>query len=101
MPYSTPSELPSSVKSNLPIGAQKIYMGAFNGASKEGKSEADAAQIAWGAVKNKYRKTGDGKWLKKHFQDLGKMVTTPNASGLATAPMVRENLGGKKKRKQL
>ncbi len=98
MPYSTTKELPSGVKDNLPTGAQKIYMGAFNGAHKEGEDESSAAKIAWAAVKDKYRQAGDGTWLKKQFEIIDKTLATPGY--IQGSPMVRENLdGGKKKKK--
>lgn len=75
MPYDKNSELPDSVKDNLPEHAQDIYREAFNSASKEYKdpdkrrkpdegAEATAHKVAWSAVKNEYEKKGD-KWVKK------------------------------------
>jgi cation transport regulator len=69
------SDLPEGVKDNLPQGAQKIYMEAYNSAHEEYKDpdkrrgkeslEEAAAKVAWSAVKKKYEKA-DGKWrLKK------------------------------------
>ncbi len=75
MPYGSISELPDSVKENLPKGAQEIYKEAYNSAHKEYKdpekrrgkeSQEEAAhKVAWAAVKKKYEKS-NGKWhLKK------------------------------------
>lgn len=89
MPYNSVKELPKSVKDNLPVGAQKIFMGAFNGAIKQGKKEEDAFKIAWGAVKQKYRQIS-GQWVKK-------MMTTP--AYIQQATLVREDLAGGRKKK--
>lgn len=74
MPYSKKSELPDSVKNNLPEHAQEIYKEAFNNAwdeysdpdkRKGGASrEEEAHKVAWAAVKKKYEKK-NGKWTKK------------------------------------
>ncbi len=64
MPYSSISELPSSVKDNLPKHAQEIFLSAFNSAYEKYKDEERAFKIAWGAVKNAgYEKVGDT-WKK-------------------------------------
>jgi len=60
-PYRTNNELPKSVKS-LPLGAQTIWRKTFN--SSYPKGEDYARRVAWTAVKNAYRKVGDG-WVKK------------------------------------
>jgi len=64
MPYGSISELPSPVKAALPAGAQEIYKGAFNTAYAQYQDDAKASRIAWGAVKQSYKKEG-GKWIKK------------------------------------
>ncbi|HML94106.1 MAG TPA: putative cation transport regulator ChaB [Thermodesulfobacteriota bacterium] len=74
MPYDRKSELPDSVKDNLPKHAQEIYKEAYNSAWDEYKDpderrgdasrEETAHKVAWAAVKNKYEKK-DGKWRKK------------------------------------
>lgn len=73
MPYNSNSELPASVRNNLPAHAQEIYRKAFNSAWEEysdpedrrGNSgrEETAHKVAWAAVKNEYHKEGD-KWVK-------------------------------------
>lgn len=66
MPYSKNSQLPDSVKDNLPIGAQTIFRKAFNSAYEQyNKQEVRAFRVAWSAVKKVYRKSKDGKWVKK------------------------------------
>ena len=80
MPYNSNRELPDSVKNNLPDHAQDIYRAAFNSAweqyadpdeRREGQSREETAhQVAWAAVKKKYRKDEDGKWVKKLMGSL-------------------------------
>lgn len=74
MPYDSISELPDSVKDNLPKHAQEIYKAAFNSAwdqyddpserRGDASREETAHSVAWSAVKNEYEKK-DGKWVKK------------------------------------
>lgn len=74
MPYDSISELPESVKNNLPKKAQEIYMEAFNSAwdqydrpeERRGDAtrEETAHKVAWTAVKQKYEKKGD-EWVAK------------------------------------
>ncbi len=74
MPYAKNSELPDSVKDNIPAHAQDIYREAFNSAWEQYKDPDDRRndssreetghQVAWSAVKKKYEKS-DGKWRKK------------------------------------
>jgi cation transport regulator len=75
MPYKNISDLPESVKDNLPKHAQEIYMKAYNSAwdqydqpdERRGGAprEETAHKVAWNAVKKKYRKEGD-RWLAKN-----------------------------------
>jgi cation transport regulator len=68
MPYEKPSELPDSVRENLPEGAQKIYLKAFNNAwdeyADQDDRESTAHKVAWSAVKQRYEKR-DGEWVRK------------------------------------
>ena len=74
MPYQRVSDLPDSVKENLPKHAQEIYMAAYNSAWEEydepqerrgeASREETAHRVAWAAVKKKYEKQGD-KWVSK------------------------------------
>jgi cation transport regulator len=65
MPYKTKTDLPDSVKDNLPAHAQDIYKEAFNSAWDEyHHDEARAHRVAWGAVEKSYHKNSDGKWVK-------------------------------------
>lgn len=74
MPYHQNTELPSSVRNNLPEKAQEIYRKAFNSAWEEYKNPEDrrgnadreetAHKVAWAAVKQEYHKEGD-RWVKR------------------------------------
>ena len=73
MPYNSRSQLPDSVRDNLPAHAQEIYMSAFNSAwdeyseAKDRQGDASreevAHKVAWSAVKKQYEKH-DGKWRR-------------------------------------
>jgi len=57
MPYTKLSDLPESVRDNLPKHAQEIYQAAYNNAYEEyNKDEERSHRVAWAAVKNKYEK---------------------------------------------
>jgi len=74
MPYTHLSDLPESVRDNLPKHAQEIYRAAFNNAWDQYKDPDDrygdddretvAHKVAWSAVKEKYQKN-DGHWVEK------------------------------------
>ena len=76
MPYERKSDLPDSVKDNLPPHAQDIYKEAFNSAydqydkPSERRGDADreetAHKVAWSAVKKGgYEKGDDDKWHRQ------------------------------------
>lgn len=65
MPYKTNQELPESVRNALPAEAQSIWRNVFNNAEGQGKPVDQAAQMAWGAVKNGWKKNEQGEWVKK------------------------------------
>lgn len=70
MPYKSRSDLPESVRDNLPAHAQGIYKEAFNNAwDQYGHDEARAHRVAWGAVKEKYHKNDDGTWVEGKSED--------------------------------
>lgn len=64
MPYSSTTQLPESVKDNLPKKAEEIYLGAYNSAyelyddpeKRRGVASREevASKVAWSAVKKKY-----------------------------------------------
>lgn len=57
MPYKNLTDLPDSVRDNLPHHAQEIYRAAFNSAWEEyNHDEERAHRVAWAAVKQKYEK---------------------------------------------
>ncbi|HEY9715370.1 MAG TPA: ChaB family protein [Chroococcales cyanobacterium] len=66
MPYTSTEDLPDPVRNNLPKGAQKIFVKAFNASYAEdgGADEVRSFKIAWSAVKKKYEKRNQ-KWVKK------------------------------------
>lgn len=75
MPYRSTKELPDSVKDNLPKHAQEIYKEAYNSAWEQydtpeerrddASREETSHRVAWSAVKKKYEKNDDGRWVKK------------------------------------
>lgn len=65
MPYDRLSELPDSVKDNLPKHAQEIFQAAFNSASTQYDDESRWFATAWAAVENVYYKNAKGNWVKK------------------------------------
>jgi cation transport regulator len=70
MPYKNRSELPDSVKDNLPDHAQGIYKEAFNSAWEQYHHDEERShRVAWGAVKESYHKNDDGKWVKGGTDD--------------------------------
>jgi cation transport regulator len=76
MPYDKKSELPDSVRDNLPDRAQEIYRKAYNNAWETYKDpdkrrgdadrEETAHRVAWAAVKKEFEKDEDsGEWKPK------------------------------------
>ncbi len=74
MPYDQNSDLPKSVRDNLPEHAQEIYREAFNNAWEQydtpderrgnASREETAHKVAWSAVKQVYEKR-NGNWVRK------------------------------------
>jgi len=66
MPYKELSDLPDSVRDNLPKHAQEIYQAAYNSAWDEyNHDEERAHRVAWGAVKKVYEKDEEsGRWKR-------------------------------------
>mgnify|MGYP001581460914 CR=1 FL=1 len=62
MPY-TMDNPPATVK-NLPKGAQRLFIDAFNAVARDGGSEDNARMAGWANVKRKYKQV-DGKWVAK------------------------------------
>jgi len=76
MPYKRLSDLPDSVRDNLPEHAQEIYRAAYNSAWEQydkpeerrgGRDrEATAHSVAWSAVEQKYKKEPkSGEWVER------------------------------------
>jgi cation transport regulator len=67
MPYLSNADLPASVRHHLPARAQDLYRGAFNRAwstySGDARREEIAHRTAWAAVKRRFHKDDDGRWL--------------------------------------
>ena len=82
MPYSVDNP-PDKIK-NMPEGAQKIWVAAFNSAydgtcKSSDDREACAHKIAYSAVKKKYKKSGD-KWVPKSNAIVEFSMTVVKAS---------------------
>jgi len=73
MPY-TIKDPPDWLK-NLPAGAIKLGVAAFNAVYAEDEDEDKARQAAWAAVKNKYEKGEDGTWRAKSDVSLDEQFT--------------------------
>jgi cation transport regulator len=67
VPYHKLTDLPDSVRDNLPHHAQEIYRAAYNNAWDEyDHDEPRAHRVAWGAVERDYEKDDkSGEWHKK------------------------------------
>jgi cation transport regulator len=75
MPYAKVSDLPESVRDNVPKHAQEIYKEAFNSAWEQydepeerrghASREETAHKVAWAAVKREYEKDERGRWVEK------------------------------------
>ena len=65
MPYEKLTDLPDSVRNNLPKHAQEIYKEAYNSAEEQYGEESRAHRVAWGAVEQKYEKNEKGNWVSK------------------------------------
>lgn len=74
MPFNALKDLPDTVKEHLPEHAQDIYLEAFNSAwdqydepeERRGDDtrEETAHKVAWAAVKKKYEKNEQGRWVQ-------------------------------------
>ena len=94
MPYSNLSELPDGVKP-LPTHAKEIYMAAFNAAFKQyDGDEAKSHATAWAAVKRKYEKNADGKWVAKTEEAIGGELSDENKRELLQTALTNEYMLG-------
>lgn len=75
MPYKSVRSLPKRVRKALPKGGEAIYLRAYNNTWKQYKypstrrkgfsREETAHAVAWTAVKTKYKKNKEGRWVQK------------------------------------
>ncbi len=66
MPYEKLTDLPDSVRDNVPKHAQEIYRAAYNSAEEQYDEEDRRHRVAWAAVKDKYEKDEEsGEWVEK------------------------------------
>ena len=65
MPYKQITQLPDSVRNNLPKHAQEIYKEAYNSAEEQYGEESRAHRVAWSAVERKYEKDENDNWVSK------------------------------------
>jgi cation transport regulator len=65
MPYDNLSDLPDSVRNNLPKHAQEIYRAAYNSAENQYGEESRPHRVAWNAIENKYEKNDKGNRVQK------------------------------------
>jgi cation transport regulator len=65
MPYEKLTDLPDSVRDNLPKHAQEIYRSAYNSAEEQYDEEDRRHRVAWSAVEQKYEKNDEGEWVEK------------------------------------
>jgi cation transport regulator len=74
MPYRTNLDLPEAVRSHLPEHAQDIYREAFNhayaGLAGEADRERRSHMIAWAAVKRRYERGADGRWIAREPDEI-------------------------------
>jgi len=64
MPYEQITQLPDTVKNNLPKAAREVYKYAFNSAEGQCEEESRADRVAWSAVEQKYEKNENGNWVQ-------------------------------------
>lgn len=74
-PYKKRKDLPEPIRKHLPVKAQNIYQETFNNAWKQfadptklkygGDRKSASHRVAWTAVKQKYFKNKEGKWVLK------------------------------------
>ncbi len=65
MPYDKLTDLPDSVRNNLPKHEQEIYQAAYNSAEEQYGEESRAHRAAWSAVENNYEKNENGNRVEK------------------------------------
>lgn len=62
----TVDELPKEIKDVLPLGAQVIFLKAYNTALKDNEAPSDALNFAWETIKKSFKQvSGKVQWVKK------------------------------------
>ena len=69
-PYKTIKELPKSVKNNLSLELQRVFLTIFNKAYDTYENDTIAFKTAWSAIR-KIAKQKDGKWVRKSIKKAG------------------------------
>ena len=64
MPYEKLTDLPNSVRDNLPKHAQEIYRAAYNSVEEQYDEEDRRHRVGWSAVEQKYEKNEEGKGVE-------------------------------------
>lgn len=82
MPFSSNSALPESITNVLPADAQTVFRQVVNAELDQGSSEENAFKQAWTAVKNGWKKTADGEWIKKMFEVTTNVCKVDDSLGL-------------------
>jgi cation transport regulator len=65
MPYEKLTDLPDSMRNNLPKHAQETYRAAYNSAEDQYGEESRAHRVAWSAVENRYENHDKGNWVER------------------------------------
>ena len=64
MPYNKLTDLPDSVRNNLPKHAQEICRATYNSAEEQYGEEERAHRAVWSVVEQKYEKNDEGNWVE-------------------------------------
>lgn len=68
IPYARNQDLPTPIKTALPDAAQTLFRRVANANLNAGKPEKTALQMAWGSVRQQYKKPiSGGKWIHKAY----------------------------------
>ena len=99
MPFARNSELPKGVRDALPGEAQSVFRRVVNDALDRGLSEERAFASAWAAVKRGWKKSSDGRWVKKmaeEFEHTFEVVKTDEDQNLVFGwAYIAEDASGK------
>ena len=73
-PYKDVKNLPKSIRENMDINLQRIFIRVFNDAYAKYGNDTRAFRIAWGVIKKIAKKDANGKWVKKTKTKLTKSM---------------------------